>query len=175
MLSANFAEAIRGKQSDKLWKIGFFCPRSQVLRSAFLRHQELAVLCRDKIQKCVSRSWLQESKSSSWNYRFSFRKVQIFVSQSTDFRFSKYRFSFRKVQIFISQSTDFHFAKYRFSFRKVQIFISQSTDFRFAKYRFSFRKVQISFRKVQIFISQSTDFISFRFVSQSTIRINKPM
>ena len=36
---------------------------------------------------------------------------------------------FRKVQIFIPQSTDFHFAKYRFSpFRKVQIFISQSTD-----------------------------------------------
>ena len=33
-----------------------------------------------------------------------------------------------KVQIFISQSTDFHFAKNRFSFRKVQIFISQSTD-----------------------------------------------
>ena len=118
-----------------------------------------------------------------------------FISQCTDFHFAKYRFSFRKVQIFISQSTDFisqstdfhfakyrfHFAKYRFSFRKVQIsfrkvqifisqstdFISQSTDFHFAKYRFhfakyrfSFRKVQISFRKVQIFISQSTDFIS---------------
>ena len=74
-------------------------------------------------------------------------KLQIFISQSTDFHFAKYRFSFRKVQIFISQSTDF---------------ISQSTDFHFAKYRFSFRKVQI-------FISQSTDFISFRFVSQSTI------
>ena len=88
----------------------------------------------------------------------------------TGLRFSgKYRFPFRKVQIFISQSTDFHFAKYRFPFRKVQIFISQSTDFHFAKYRFSFRKVQISFRKVQFFISQSTDFISFRFVSQSTI------
>ena len=66
----------------------------------------------------------------SGKYRFPFRKVQIFISQSTDF---------------ISQSTDFHFAKYRFHF---------------AKYRFSFRKVQISFRKVQIFISQSTDFIS---------------
>ena len=67
----------------------------------------------------------------------------------TGLRFSgKYRFPFRKVQISISQSTDFHFAKYRFSFRKVQIFISQSTDFRFAKYRFSFRKVQISFRFV---------------------------
>ena len=77
--------------------------------------------------------------------RFPFRKVQIFVSQSTDFHFAKYRFSFRKVQIFISQSTDFRFAKYRFSFRKVQIFVSQSTDFYFAKYRFHF----VSFRKVQ--------------------------
>ena len=41
-------------------------------------------------------------------------KVQIFISQSTDFHFAKYRL---------------HFAKYRFSFRKVQIFILQSTDF----------------------------------------------
>ena len=56
----------------------------------------------------------------------------------TDFHLAKYRFSFRKVQIFISQSTDFHLAKYRFPFSKVQIFISQSTDFYFAKYRFRF-------------------------------------
>ena len=42
-------------------------------------------------------------------------KVQIFISQSTDFHFAKYRL---------------HFAKYRFSFCKVQIsfcFVSQST------------------------------------------------
>ena len=111
----------------------------------------------------------RHSEGLSSVYGFAvFRKVQISISQSTDFHFAKYRFSFRKVQIFISQSTDFisqstdfHFAKYRFSFRKVQIFISQSTDFvsqstdfHFAKYRFSFRKVQISFlfvsfRKVQ--------------------------
>ena len=78
----------------------------------------------------------------SGKYRFSFRKVQISISQSTDFHFAKYRFPFRKVQIFISQSTDFRFAKYRFSFRKVQIFVSQSTDFHFAKYRFHF----VSFR-----------------------------
>ena len=41
----------------------------------------------------------------------------------------KCRYSFRKVLLFISQSTDTHFAKYRFSFRKVQI------SFRFVKYR----------------------------------------
>ena len=48
-------------------------------------------------------------------YRFSFREVQIsqchkeqiFILQSTGFHLAKYRFSFRKVKIFISQSTDF--------------------------------------------------------------------
>ena len=78
-------------------------------------------------------------------HKILFRKVLLFVLQSTAIHFAKYRFPFRKVQILISQSTDFHFAKYRFPFRKVQISISQSTDFHFAKCRFPFRKVQISF------------------------------
>ena len=88
----------------------------------------------------------------------SSRKLQIFISQTTDFHFANYRFSFRKLQISISQTTDFHFANYRFSFRKLQIFISQTTDFHFANYRFSFRKLQIS-------ISQTTDshFANYRF------------
>ena len=85
----------------------------------------------------------------------SFRKLQIFISQTTDFHFANYRFPFRKVQISISQTTDFHFAKYRFPFRKVQISISQTTDFHFANYRFPFRKLQIS-------ISISFRPISFR-------------
>ena len=120
------------------------------------------------------------------NYRFSFRKLQIFISQTTDFHFANYRFPFRKLQIFISQTTDFHFANYRFSFRFV--------PFRFANYskpvatktsriprkakRFSrwgifcfeyprrhsgkgnvyFANYRFSFRKLQIFISQTTDF-----------------
>ena len=62
------------------------------------------------------------------NYRLSFRKLQIFISQTADFHFANYRSSFRKLQILISQTTNFHFANYRFSFRKLQIFIS----FRFA-------------------------------------------
>ena len=33
------------------------------------------------------------------------------------FSFSKYRFSFGRLQILISQTTDFHVANYRFSFR----------------------------------------------------------
>ena len=76
------------------------------------------------------------------------------------------RFSFRKLQIFISQTTDSHFANYRFPFRKLQIFISQTTDSHFANYRFSFRKLQIS-------ISQTTDshFVSSHFVSQTTVSL----
>ena len=41
--------------------------------------------------------------------------------------FAIYRFSFRKLQIFISQTTDSHFANYRFSFRFV--------PFRFVPFR----------------------------------------
>ena len=63
--------------------------------------------------------------------------------------------SFRKLQIVISQTTDFHFANYRFSFCKLQILISQTTDSHFANYRFSF--CFIPFRFVSLhFISQTT-------------------
>ena len=49
--------------------------------------------------------------------------------------FANYIFSFSKLQIFISQTTDSHFANYRFSCRKLQIFISfRFVWFRFAKY-----------------------------------------
>ena len=70
------------------------------------------------------------------NYRFSFRKLQIPISQTTDSHFANYRFSFRKLQILISQTTDFHFANYRFPFRKLQISISQTTDFHFVSSHF---------------------------------------
>ena len=102
------------------------------------------------------------------NYRFSFRKLQISISQTTDSHFANYRFSFRKLQISISQTTDFHFANYRFPFRKLQILISQTTDFHFANYRFPFRKLQIP-------ISQTTDFhfhfVSSHFVLQTTVSL----
>ena len=60
------------------------------------------------------------------NYRFSFRKLQILISQTTDFHFANYRFPFRKLQISISQTTDSHFANYRFPF-----------PFRFVPFRFA--------------------------------------
>ena len=63
------------------------------------------------------------------NCRFSFRKLQIFISQTTDFHFANYRFSFRKLQIFILQTTDFHFVSFHFvSFHFVSLhFVLQTT------------------------------------------------
>ena len=58
------------------------------------------------------------------NYRLSFRKLQIFISQTTDSHFANCRFSLRKLQILISQTTDFHFVSFRF----VSLhFVSQTT------------------------------------------------
>ena len=57
-------------------------------------------------------------------------------SEKVNSYFANYRFSFRKLQIFILQTTDSHFANYRFSFRKLQIFISQTTDFHFVSFHF---------------------------------------
>ena len=100
---------------------------------------------------------------------------RIFLGGNFLFRISEYtqrerKCSFRKLQIFISQTTDFHFANYRFPFRKLQIPISQTTDSHFANYRFPFRKLQIP-------ISQTTDFhfhfVSSHFVSQTTVSLSK--
>ena len=61
---------------------------------------------------------------SAFSRGLSFRKLQIFISQTTDSHFANYRFSFRKLQIFISQTTDFHFVSFHFvSFH----FVSQTT------------------------------------------------
>ena len=53
----------------------------------------------------------------------------MLISQTTDSHFANNRFSFRKLQIFISQSTDFHFVSFHFvSFHFVSLhFVSQST------------------------------------------------
>ena len=56
----------------------------------------------------------------------SFRKLQIFISQTADSHFPNYRFSFRKLQIFISQTADFHFAATDFHFVSSHFF-SQTT------------------------------------------------
>ena len=74
-------------------------------------------------------------------------------SEKVNCHFLNYIFSFRKLQIVISQTADFHFANYRFSF-------SQTTDSHFANYRFSFRFVPfrfVSFRFFSLhFVSQTT-------------------
>ena len=59
----------------------------------------------------------------------SFRKLEIFISQTSDSHFANYRFSFRKLQISISQITDFHFVSSHFvSFHFVSShYVSQTT------------------------------------------------
>ena len=52
-------------------------------------------------------------------------------SEKVNCHFLNYRLSFRKLQIFISQTTGFHFANYRFSFRFVSFCFA---PFRFANY-----------------------------------------
>ena len=91
----------------------------------------------------------------------SFRKLQIFISQTTDSHFANYRFSFRKLQIFISQTTDFYFANYRFPFRKVQISISKTTDSHFANYRFPFPFRFVPFR----FANYSKPFFTVKYAN----------
>ena len=48
----------------------------------------------------------------------------MFISQTTDFHFTNYRFSFRKLQIFSSRTSDFHFVSFHFVLFG---FVSQST------------------------------------------------
>ena len=48
--------------------------------------------------------------------------------------FANYRFSFRKLQILISQTTDFHFANYRFPFVPFRFVSFRFVPFRFANY-----------------------------------------
>ena len=94
------------------------------------------------LHRCSRWIWSRHSPEDFHfaNYRFSFRKLQILISQTIDSHFAKYRFSFRKLQIFIPQTPDSHFANYRF-------FISQTTDFHFVSFHF----------------------VSFHFVSQTTV------
>ena len=71
--------------------------------------------------------------------------------EKVNFYFTNYRSSFCKLQIFISQTTDSHFANYRFSFHKLQIFTSQTTDFHFVLFHL------VSFHFVSLhFVSQTT-------------------
>ena len=83
--------------------------------------------CAKRCSFCI-RGFLLTS-SPSFSRGFSFRKLQIFISQTTNSHFANYRFPFRKLQIFISQTTDFHFVSFHFvSFHFVSLhFVSQTT------------------------------------------------
>jgi len=56
---------------------------------------------------------------------------ETFLSRISEYTQRERKCSFRKLQILISQTTNFHIANYRFSFHKLQIFISfRSISFR---------------------------------------------
>ena len=88
---------------------------------------------------------------------------------------------FRKVQISISQTTDFHFVSFHFvsqstiskghGKQQIRRDITQARSFQWIVRYDEFRLVTCLIRKVQISISQTTyfHFVSFHFVSQSTI------
>ena len=78
-------------------------------------------------------------------------------SEKVNCHFLNYRLSFRKLQILISQTTDFHFANYRFSFRKLRIFIS----FRFAPFRFA--NYSKPYSMSHIFLRNSEETLEFSF------------
>ena len=90
------------------------------------------------------------------NVTHSAQGETVFWGENFLFRISEYtqrerKCSFRKLQIFITQTTDSHFANYRFSFRKLQLSISQTTDFHFLSSHF------VSFHFVSShFVSQTT-------------------
>ena len=70
------------------------------------------------------------------NVTHSAQGETVFLGGNFLFRISEYtqrerKCSFRKLQIFISQTTDSHFANYRFPFRKLQF------PFRFVPFRFT--------------------------------------
>ena len=111
--------AVRHSKTPEL-KLNFICGNENVTHSA---QGEMAFLGGIFCLEYPSR---RSEKVNVYfaNYRFSFRKLQIFISQITDFHFANYRFSFRKLQIFISQTTDFHFVSFHF----VSLhFVSQTT------------------------------------------------
>ena len=97
---------------------------------------------------------------------------RIFLGRNFLFRISEYtqrerKCSSRKLQIFISQTTDFHFANYRFPFRKLQISISQTTDSHFANYRFPFPFRFANYSKPIIFRLKYTRLILYLTVTTS--------
>ena len=59
-----------------------------------------------------------------------------FLSRISEYTQRERKCSFCKLQISISQTTDFHFANYRFPYRKLQISSSQTTDFHFVSFHF---------------------------------------
>ena len=85
---------------------------------------------------CLKRHTFRARRNGFWGGGIFCLEYPSTRSEKGNVYFANYGFSFRKPQIFISQTTDFHFANYRFSFRKLQILISQTTDLHFVSFHF---------------------------------------
>ena len=95
--------------------------REEVLLPVAVRHSKTPELNLNFIRSNENVTHSAQSELSGRNGFFGGN----FLFRISEYpRFANYRFPFRKLQISISQTTDFHFANYRFSFRKLQIFIS---------------------------------------------------
>ena len=83
------------------------CNETQI--SAHLR--SLGLLIDDDRHRFTLRQLFVDELLKDSGVATSFRKLKILISQTTDFHFANYRFSFRKLEIFIS----FRFAPFRFA------------------------------------------------------------
>ena len=86
--------------------------KALVRAAAKVRNLDLLTTCL-KINR-----FILNHRQIEWKMR---RKKAYCSLRNEMWRNANYRFSFRKLQILISQTTDFHFANHRFSFRRLQI------------------------------------------------------
>ena len=109
--------------------------REEVLLPVAVRHSKTPELTLNFIRAKENVTHSAQGETAFWGAIFCLEYPSR-RSEKVNVYFANYRFSFRKLQILISQTTDSYFANYRFSFRKLQIFISQTTDFHFVSFQF---------------------------------------
>ena len=103
-----------------MWVASRHIKREEVLLPVAVRNSKTPELNLNFIRGNENVTHSAQDETAFWG-EFPSRR-----SEEVNAYFANYRFSFRKRQIFISQTTDFHFANYRFSFR--------FAPFRFANY-----------------------------------------
>ena len=124
--SLNFADfdLYIGGETGKLRNLGFRQCKTIIMPLIPISYS--SVSCCRRCLRCAKRCSFC-SAVSCWRLLLRCSRWIWSRHSPEDFHFANYRFSFRKLQILISQTTDSHFANYRFSFCFV--------PFRFANYR----------------------------------------